>query len=559
MATSVYDENLLNDDQKRQMAAFKAEWDRANAAGDQAAMDSAHRAAENLRAQAGYSGGADGGSYTALAQRSEADRQSGNTNYNSYTASQLPSYKPQVDQVNQLYDAAREAQLAQLKSAYDQNNATLESQRAAIPEAYQAQRNQTAAQSELAGRNFREYAAASGLNSGTGGQAELARSNQLQGNLSALGRQETAEQRDLESKIAQLKIQYQNDVSAAIAQGEYDRAAALMQEYQRAQESAVTTAQAQAAENYRAWQSGYQQNRDQISDAQYQQQLEEARRQADQSQANWQAQFDYGREQDQLSNEYADWERQLKMAQLAAEMGDYSLLQQLLYGNQPGASTQPVTGTVLPNGVTLNPNGTASLPPMGSQFDGRVPYSEVARTLGWDKSEEPAKATGSTGGGTGGSKSGTSGGGSGTSGGGTYTPSGQSAPQTGSSLLTPSTTPNGGTPTYDEIRRTVTGYLTQQNPEAASRYYGQYQGTLTPEQRAELGRLIPGSYGAGNSFDITNGALTSGSPAQTMYGLFMNTTMPYDEMLSRLSAAVNSGQISEQAGQYILDAIKPRG
>lgn len=320
MANSVYDDSFLNEEQKRQVEAFKAEWDRANAAGDQAGMDAAHRAAENVRAAAGYSGGENGGGYTPL---------SGQNGGNGYTASQLPSYQPQVDQVNAVYDAAREAQLAQLKSAFEENSATLEEQRAAIPEAYQLQRNQTAAQSELAGRSFREYAAASGLNSGAGGQAELARSNQLQGDLSALGRQETAEQRALESQIAQLKIQYQNAVAQAVAQGEYDRAAALLQEYQRAQESAVTTAQAQADENYRAWSAGYQQSRDQVSDAQYQQQLEEARRQADQSQQNWERQFAYGQEQDSQARELEDYQRRLQMAELQAQYGDYSGLQGL--------------------------------------------------------------------------------------------------------------------------------------------------------------------------------------------------------------------------------------
>lgn len=320
MANSVYDDSFLNEEQKRQVEAFKAEWDRANAAGDQAGMDAAHAAAEKVRAAAGYSGGENGGGYTPL---------SGQNRTGGYTAAQLPSYKPQVDQVNAVYDAAREAQLAQLKSAFEENSATLEEQRAAIPETYQVKRNETAAQSELAGRNFREYAVASGLNSGTGGQAELARSNQLQGDLSALSRQETAEQRSLERQIAQLKIQYQNAVAEAVAQGEYDRAAALLQEYQRAQESAVTTAQAQADENYRAWGTDYQAARDEVSDAQFRQQMEEAGRQADQEQQNWERQFAYGQAQDREARELEDYQRRLQMAELKAQYGDYSGLQEL--------------------------------------------------------------------------------------------------------------------------------------------------------------------------------------------------------------------------------------
>lgn len=46
---------------------YKKDWAAANATGDKAGMDAAHAAAEALRAQAGYSGGADGSQYIPLA------------------------------------------------------------------------------------------------------------------------------------------------------------------------------------------------------------------------------------------------------------------------------------------------------------------------------------------------------------------------------------------------------------------------------------------------------------------------------------------------------------
>ena len=249
--SSIYDDQFLTEEQKRQVQAFKREWERASAAGDRTGMDAAHAAAERVRARSGYSGGADGGGYTVLPGAEDA-----------YTAARLKTYRPQTDAVNRAYDAARAVQLAELKSAYEKNSAELEAQRTEIPEVYQDQRNLAAAQSEVSGRDFREYAAASGLNSGTGGQAELARANQLQGDLSALSRQETAERRDLEERISQLRIQYQNEVAAAVARGEYERAAALLEEYRRAEESAVSAARAQADEDYRAWEAVYRQRRD---------------------------------------------------------------------------------------------------------------------------------------------------------------------------------------------------------------------------------------------------------------------------------------------------------
>lgn len=279
MAISIYDEQFLNDEQKKRLQAFTDAWNEANARGDKAAMEAAHAAAERVRAEANYSGTMNGGGFVDFGSGGGSANQSAapqtkpadSPTYtpapapdpyvpaplpDPYEPAQLPSYRPQTDAVNRLYDARREAALAALRSAFEANSSTLEAQRAEIPGVFQTQRNAAAAQSEQAGRSFNEYAAASGLNSGTGGQAALARSNRLQGDLSALGQQEAAEQRKLESQLAQLKVQYQNDIASAIANGEYERAAALLEEYRRAEESAVTTAQAQADENYRGWQSG---------------------------------------------------------------------------------------------------------------------------------------------------------------------------------------------------------------------------------------------------------------------------------------------------------------
>ena len=312
MAISTYDEQFLNDEQKRQLQAFTDAWNRANAAGDQAGMEAAHAAAERVRAQAGYSGAGEGGGYVDLGtKQSESKTYTPTPKPEPYTPAQPPSYQPQVDAVNQLYDAQREATLAALKSAFEANSSTLEAQRAEIPGVYQAQRNSVAAESERAGHNFNEYAAAAGLNSGAGGQAALARSNQLQGDLSALGQQEAAEQRKLESEIAQLKIQYQNEIAAAIAQGEYERAAALLEEYKRAAESKVTTAQAQADENYRGYQSG-------LAGTQFA---------ADENYRAWQSGVS-SRESD-VENDFSEWQRRLQMAELQAQYGDLSGLKAL--------------------------------------------------------------------------------------------------------------------------------------------------------------------------------------------------------------------------------------
>lgn len=169
-----------------------------------------------------------------------------------YTAATLPTYQAQTDKINELYDMAKEIQLAQLQSAYDKNVLNIENALKQLPGVYQQQANAISADSERQRQAFNEYAAASGLNSGAGGQASIAMANQLQGDMSALRRSQAENEAELNNQLTMLKVDYQNAVATAIAQGEYERAAALMEEYKLAQQSAIETARAQADENYRA-------------------------------------------------------------------------------------------------------------------------------------------------------------------------------------------------------------------------------------------------------------------------------------------------------------------
>jgi hypothetical protein len=94
-----------------------------------------------------------------------------------YEPPTLPSANSAEQYIKELYAAQQEAILQAYKTAYDANVNTLDAAAAKIPAQYQAARNRAAAQSEIQKANFNEYAAASGLNSGAGGQAMLAMSN----------------------------------------------------------------------------------------------------------------------------------------------------------------------------------------------------------------------------------------------------------------------------------------------------------------------------------------------------------------------------------------------
>lgn len=97
----------------------------------------------------------------------------------------------------------------------------LEQDLAELSAQYESGRNQTAAQSEIARRNFSEQANAHGLNSGTSGQAELARSANLQ------------------SDLASLRGQYISAMQRAQSENDIALAQALYSEYVRQEEAAA--------------------------------------------------------------------------------------------------------------------------------------------------------------------------------------------------------------------------------------------------------------------------------------------------------------------------------
>lgn len=116
------------------------------------------------------------------------------------------------------YAAQQEQALAELKSAYEKNTSSLDEQAAAIPQQYEASRNDVAAQNAIARKNFNEQAAATGMNTGTAGQAELARSSAYQSALAGLHASQQNAQQALDRDRKSLQAQYENAIAAAKAE-----------------------------------------------------------------------------------------------------------------------------------------------------------------------------------------------------------------------------------------------------------------------------------------------------------------------------------------------------
>ena len=81
---------------------------------------------------------------------------------------QLPQVEDYSDYLADAFAAQKRAALAQINNAYQQNVNAINRAGEGVDTRYQNARNQAAGASELAARNFNEYAAAAGLNSGAG-------------------------------------------------------------------------------------------------------------------------------------------------------------------------------------------------------------------------------------------------------------------------------------------------------------------------------------------------------------------------------------------------------
>lgn len=155
--------------------------------------------------------------------------------------------------IRDMYAQNQAAQLAQLKSTYEQNMADAEAQDDIISNAYQQQKNQAAAQNDLQRMQMNEYGITRGLNTGASGQMALAQSAAYQGALAQLGTQEAQSLADNALSREKLTIAYRNAIDQAEAEGNYQLASALYQEYVRQDE--LARQEAAAAQEQANWEA----------------------------------------------------------------------------------------------------------------------------------------------------------------------------------------------------------------------------------------------------------------------------------------------------------------
>ena len=165
------------------------------------------------------------------------------------TASQ-PVYNlsdPQrIQSINDMYDAQIASQQAALQESGDQAVSDAQANRDQIAKNYQTQMNAAATTWERQRRNFLEGANQNGINTGVGSQAQLAMMGQNQRTQGDLGRAQAQAETEADRNIADIRRNTQAAINEAVAKNDYQRAAALLDEYNQIYTRAMQKAQALA-------------------------------------------------------------------------------------------------------------------------------------------------------------------------------------------------------------------------------------------------------------------------------------------------------------------------
>ena len=190
-----------------------------------------------LAENGGVQAGTTGYGTPAYSQQRVTDINAGGTPASNFTAQAGTSFDigDGSDYLKELYAKKVAAELAALKSAYEQNTATLDANRAQIAPVYDIARNSAANQNALSRGAFQEMAVANGLNTGTTGQAALAQDVVLQQNLSQIDREQAEKTAAIDLQRSQLDTEYRNAIAKAEATGDAELANALYEEYVRQQ------------------------------------------------------------------------------------------------------------------------------------------------------------------------------------------------------------------------------------------------------------------------------------------------------------------------------------
>ena len=148
-----------------------------------------------------------------------------------------------TDAINEIYDAQRRAREEELKAAYEKSKSEYQAARDKIAPEYQKKANDLSVQYERNRQNFNNQAAATGINSGVASQAALARGGEYQRDFGNLRTAEANATAEADRQMANLTAEYQANIRAALADNDYKKAQALLDEYNNGYQRDLKNAQ----------------------------------------------------------------------------------------------------------------------------------------------------------------------------------------------------------------------------------------------------------------------------------------------------------------------------
>lgn len=289
-----------NSAMENELKKYQQQYQEARARGDASGMQAANNAANQVRNSYGYAAEHATADINKHRGNSASPNGSGYWPANSYyqqyqqIQSQQPQYTEDLsDYLDQLYAAQRKQAMNEIESSYQKALNGLKQSTVGVDQKYTDAANTAAAQSEQAKRNFMEYAAASGLNSGASAQSEIARSTQLNSDLTKLDQDRNSFYQNIELQKAQAEQDYDAAIASAINSNDAARAQALYQEKVRVQQELTAQAQQQMQNALSALKMQYQQQRDQVGDSQWAKEFEYQQGRDAVSDAQWNKTYDY--------------------------------------------------------------------------------------------------------------------------------------------------------------------------------------------------------------------------------------------------------------------------
>lgn len=329
----IADNAWLNDADWNNIQKYKADYERAKLAGDQAGMDAAHAAAENIRKGYGYSGGVDGSgynptmAYTGDLREDEDERESSRSDRGNRGDSYLDgieggfSYEtaPQyVNRYQQQIDALTQTILGRQPFSYDPET---------DPTYHQYRKDYTRMGQQAMQDTLAQVSARTG---GIASSYAQTASQQAFNNYMAQLASKVPELRQLAYSMYMDDLNSQrNDLNMlmGLEQNDYGKYLDQLGQWNTDRNFDYGQYRDDVADSQWQTQFDYGVSRDQAADSQWAQQFAYQQAQDKLAQQNWQTQWDYQLEQDALARQDA--------------------LNKLLSGSGGGYSSKPSSGGVL--------------------------------------------------------------------------------------------------------------------------------------------------------------------------------------------------------------------